>query len=236
MAHESIMIVDDEQYILELLSYNLKKDGYATTLAASGEEALELARKSRPDLIILDLMLPGLDGIEVCRRLKQDAETNQIPIIMVTAKGEDADVIIGLEMGADDYVTKPFSPKIIIARIRAVLRRSRLKSSELTRESTLSIHNIRIDLSKHEVTCDGEQIFLSVTEFTILEFLARNPGWVFSRGQIIAAVKGEDYPVTERSVDVQILGLRKKLGEFGRFIETVRGIGYRMREEQEHEK
>ncbi len=236
MANEHILIVDDEYYILELLSYNLKKEGYHTTLAASGEEALELAQKNRPELIILDLMLPGLDGIEVCRRLKQNAETSQIPIIMVTAKGEDADVIIGLEMGADDYITKPFSPKIIVARIRAVLRRSRLKSATLSRESTLSIHNITIDLSKHEVTCNGSQIFLSVTEFTILEFLARNPGWVFSRGQIIAAVKGEDYPVTERSVDVQILGLRKKLGEHGSYIETVRGIGYRMREEQEHEK
>ena len=233
MAGEKILIVDDEEYILELLSFNLKKAGYTTLTASSGEKALQIAPEDRPDLILLDLMLPGNDGIEVCRKLKQENTTRDIPIIMLTARGEDSDVIIGLEMGADDYITKPFSPRVIAARIRAVLRRSSSKTSPDEAVKSLSIHDIFIDLSRHEVHCAGESLGLSVTEFMILEFLARNPGWVFSRGQIISAVKGEDYPVTERSVDVQILGLRKKLGGRGRYIETVRGIGYRMREEEE---
>ena len=231
MAHETIMIVDDEQYIRELLNYNLTKEGYSILAAATGEEALEVVGRSKPDLIILDLMLPGLDGVEVCRRLKQNPDTQHIPIIMVTAKGEDSDEIIGLEIGADDYITKPFSPRVICARIRAVLRRSRQKVSRENREQKITVHDISIDLSKHEVTCGGIQVELSVTEFSILEFLARNSGWVFSRNQIIGAVKGDDYPVTERAVDVQILGLRKKLGEHGKYIETVRGVGYRIRED-----
>ncbi|MBN2510702.1 MAG: response regulator transcription factor [Spirochaetales bacterium] len=229
MSNEHILVVDDEKNILELITYNLEKEGYRTTKVVSGESALSEIQKNLPDLIILDLMLPGLDGIEICRRLKQDAKTKSIPILMVTAKSEDSDIILGLEMGADDYITKPFSPKVLLARIRAVLRRN-AKVTDAPGARTLKIHDIEIDIPRHQVTFKGELIELSATEFSILEFLARNPGWVFSRNQIISSVKGTDYPVTERSVDVQILGLRKKLGEGGGYIETVRGIGYRMQE------
>lgn len=230
MAHETILIVDDERDITELIRYNLEKENFKTITVATGEDALSEAKRVRPDLIILDLMLPGVDGLEVCRKLSQDEATRTIPILMLTAKSEDSDIILGLEMGADDYVTKPFSPKVLIARIRALLRRNREKEA-LKKETVIRIHGITIDTTRHEVLCDNVPLPLSVSEFSILEFLAKNPGWVFSRNQIIGAVKGEDYPVTERSVDVQILGLRKKLGEKGTFIETVRGIGYRMTEE-----
>ncbi len=231
MANKTILVVDDEADILQLIQYNLEKEGYKTLTTASGEEALREARRHLPNLIILDLMLPGLDGIEVCKQLRSTEDTKYIPILMVTAKSEESDIITGLEVGADDYITKPFSPKVLIARVRAILRRSRRNPIDEGREPYIKIHDIQIDTSKHEVVVAGQPMSLSVTEFAILEFLARNPGWVFSRNQIIGAVKGEDYPVTERSVDVQILGLRKKLGEQGRMIETVRGIGYRMKEE-----
>lgn len=231
MANKTILVVDDEADILQLIQYNLEKEGYKTLTTASGEEALREARRHLPNLIVLDLMLPGLDGIEVCKQLRSSEDTKYIPILMVTAKSEESDIITGLEVGADDYITKPFSPKVLIARVRAILRRSRRNPINEGREPYLQIHNIQIDTTKHEVVAEGQPLPLSVTEFAILEFLARNPGWVFSRNQIIGAVKGEDYPVTERSVDVQILGLRKKLGEQGRMIETVRGIGYRMKEE-----
>ncbi|HOV62298.1 MAG TPA: response regulator transcription factor [Spirochaetia bacterium] len=230
MAHETILIVDDERDITELIRYNLEKENFNTITVASGEDALVEARKSLPALIILDLMLPGVDGLEVCKKLSQDELTHHIPILMLTAKSEDSDIILGLEMGADDYVTKPFSPKVLIARVRALLRRNKEKESR-RKEAVIRIHGLTIDTTRHEVLCDGQLLALSVSEFSILEFLAKNPGWVFSRNQIIGAVKGEDYPVTERSVDVQILGLRKKLGPKGVCIETVRGIGYRMTEE-----
>jgi len=178
-------------------------------------------------------MLPGLSGIEVCKLLAGDDRTSLIPVLMLTARSEDSDIIAGLEAGADDYITKPFSPKILIARIKTVLRRKINTHSVETAQ--ISIHKIYINLKKHEVISEGELIDLSVTEFTILEFLCKNPGWVFSRNQIISAVKGEDYPVTERSVDVQILGIRKKLKSQGRFLETVRGIGYRMAESTDEE-
>ena len=229
MANEHVLVVDDERNILELITYNLNKEGYRTTKVLSGESALTEIRKNLPDLIVLDLMLPGMDGIEICRRLKEDEKTKHIPILMVTAKSEDSDIILGLEMGADDYITKPFSPKVLLARIRAVLRRNAKQISQQPGKN-LTVHEIEINMSRHLVTYKGEAVDLSVTEFTILEFLARNPGWVFSRNQIIGAVKGDDYPVTERSVDVQILGLRKKLKDGGKYIETVRGIGYRMKE------
>lgn len=226
MAKETILVVDDEEDIRELIGFNLEREGYQVIYAATGEEALSVTQHHRPELIILDLMLPGIDGIEVCKALAG----YEIPILMVTAKSEDSDIILGLEMGADDYITKPFSPRILIARIRAVLRRKRKETAVPSVYKQVSLHGITIDPARHSVTCDGESLELSVTEFGILEFLMRNPGWVFSRGQIIESVKGNDYPVTERSVDVQILALRKKLGEKGSIIETVRGIGYRMTE------
>lgn len=228
MAHEKILVVEDEHDILELLTYNLENEGYKTYKSLSGEEALSEVYKINPDLILLDLMLPGVDGLEVCKQLKQDERTREVPILMVTAKSEDSDIIIGLELGADDYITKPFSPKVLIARIRSVLRRHKQKTEE-SKNNRLIIKDIDIDISKHQVTCNGTAIPLSATEFSILVYLAQNPGWVFSRNQIIGAVKGEDYPVTERSVDVQVLGLRKKLGEQGKYIQTVRGVGYRLK-------
>lgn len=230
MAKESVLVVDDEQDILELIRYNLTRDGYSVRTVTSGEEALEVAGKIRPDVVILDLMLPGLDGLEVCRRLKRSDGTRDIPVLMLTAKTEDSDIVSGLEIGADDYVTKPFSPKVLIARLRALLRRGG-DANTGRKTQQLQIHGIAIDISRHAVAVDGQPVNLSATEFAILEFLARNPGWVFSRNKIIDTVKGKDYPVTERSVDVQILGLRKKLGEQGKHIQTVRGVGYRLQAE-----
>lgn len=174
-------------------------------------------------------MLPGADGFEICRRLGNNPETQQIPIVMLTAKGEEADIVTGLELGADDYITKPFSPKVLIARIRAILRRIRMEPIE--EEAPLTIHDLVIHPGRHEVLVNKKRADLTSTEFRLLYFLASRPGWVFTRYQIVDALHGEDYPVTDRSVDVQIVGLRKKLGDkAAKYIETVRGVGYRFRE------
>jgi len=228
MSREHILIIEDETDIQELIQFNLEKEGYRVTSTLTGEEGISQVKTSPPDLILLDLMLPGIDGFEVCRRLKSDNETRKIPIVMITAKGEESDIVSGLELGADDYITKPFKPRILIARIRSVLRR--VKKDFTEESSIISIHNIKIDSSKFKVTIDDVPIILTATEFYILKLLIRRPGWVFTRGQIIDAVKGTDYPVTDRSVDVQITGLRKKLKSGGKYIETVRGIGYRFKE------
>jgi two-component system phosphate regulon response regulator PhoB len=230
MAKETVLVVDDEEDILELIGFNLRKEGYTVHEVKTGEEALAFATRKNPDVIVLDLMLPGVDGLEVCRKLKQSEATRGIPVIMVTAKSEDSDIVTGLELGADDFITKPFSPKVLTAHLRAVLRRSR-DSDDAAGEPLLRLHNISVDIARHEVSVGDSPVNLSATEFSILEFLVRNPGWVFSRNRIIDAVKGKDYPVTERSVDVQILGLRKKLGAAGDLIETVRGVGYRIQAE-----
>lgn len=227
MAGELILVVDDEPDILELVRYNLNKEGYRVQTAATGEHALRYARESKPALVVLDLMLPGIDGMSVCRRLKDDEATKHIPIIMLTAKTGEHDVVKGLETGADDYVTKPFSPKVLTARVGAHLRR-RNDGGNAATPSVIRIHDITIDTTRHEVFCGETAVDLSATEFAILEFLARNPGWVFSRAKIIDAVRGKDYPVTDRAVDVQILGLRKRLGRCAQVIQTVRGVGYRM--------
>ena len=228
MGKEHILVVEDEEDILELIRYNLAKDGYELTCVTSGEAALEKARLECPDLIVLDLMLPGVDGLDVCRYLRGDENTRNIPIVMLTAKTEESDVIIGLELGADDYITKPFSPRILLARIHAVLRR---RAAPIPAEhDSLAFLNLMIHPGRHEVLIKDEPVELSVTEFKILHFLASRPGWVFTRDQIILAVHGEGYPVTDRSVDVQIVSLRKKMGRAGRYIETVRGVGYRFKE------
>jgi len=228
MSKEHILIIEDEADIQELIQFNLEKEGYRITATLTGEEGVAQVKASSPDLILLDLMLPGIDGFEVCRRLKSDTETKKIPIVMLTAKGEDTDIVSGLELGADDYITKPFQPRVLIARIRSVLRRTHQDFSEDV--SLMSIHNIILDTSRFKVTVEGEPVDLTATEFYILKLLMRRPGWVFTRGQIIDAVKGTDYPVTDRSVDVQITGLRKKLQSAGSYIETVRGVGYRLKE------
>jgi two-component system phosphate regulon response regulator PhoB len=223
-----VLVVDDEEDLLELVRYNLSKEGYRVTCFASGEDALKTVRKQPPDLIVLDLMLPAVDGLEVCRRLKGDSKTRDIPIIMLTAKSEESDMVAGLERGADDYIAKPFSPRVLAARVKALLRRK--ESQRLAEiENAIEIREISIHPGRHEVTLAGEQVELTYTEFALLQFLAKRPGWAYTRTQIVDAVKGEDYPVTERSVDVQVAGLRKKLGAFGSYIETVRGVGYRFR-------
>ncbi len=228
MGKEKILVVEDDDDIRELLQYNLSKEGYQITSAVSGEEAIKNAKMLQPDLMILDLMLPGVDGLEVCRRLKRDSRTQHLPMVMLTAKGEEADIVTGLELGADDYITKPFSPRVLLARVRAVLRR---KKVEITPASApLTIHELTIHPGRHEVLVQNSPLDLTATEFRLLHLLARRPGWVFTRTQIVNEVHGEDYPVSERSVDVQIVSLRKKLGPVGKYVETVRGIGYRFKE------
>jgi len=226
MAAEHILIVEDEADISELLEYNLERHDYDPQSVATGEEGLVQAQEGQPDLVILDLMLPGLSGLEVCRRLKADPATARIPVIMLTAKGEEEDIVAGFEAGADDYVTKPFRPKVLLARVKAVLRRGpsrRPREDEITELAGLEIHP-----GRHEVRVGGTSVDLTRTEFRILQFLASRPGWVFTRTQIVRSVHGDDYPVTGRSVDVQVAALRRKLGAAGSLIQTVRGIGYKM--------
>ena len=227
-AKPRVLVVDDEDDLLELVRYNLAKDGYDVECVGSGEQALQSARTNPPDLVVLDLMLPAVDGLEVCRRLKADARTREVPIIMLTAKGEESDMIAGLERGADDYIAKPFSPRVLGARIKALLRRHDARR-QADAEVTIDVHELSIHPGRHEATLAGSPLDLTYTEFALLQFLAKRPGWAYTRTQIVDAVKGEDYPVTERSVDVQVAGLRKKLGTFGSYIETVRGVGYRFR-------
>lgn len=231
MAKGTILVVEDEDDILELVSYNLAREGFAVERASTGEAGLQKARTVAPDVILLDIMLPGVDGLDVCRALKRDDATRGIPIIMMTARGEEADVVTGLELGADDYVTKPFSPRVLVARVRAVLRR-RAVPAVPDDTQTLRIGGIVIIPGRHEVRIDDSVVDLTLTEFRLLHLLAGRPGWVFTRSQIVEAVHGESYPVTDRSVDVQIVGLRRKLGDRGTHIETVRGVGYRFREDR----
>ena len=228
MSNERILVVDDEEDILELVRYNLAKEGYRVTSALTGEDALKKALSETFDLIELDLMLPGIDGLEVAKRLKNSLKTEQVPIVMLSAKGEEADIVTGLELGADDYITKPFSPRIMIARVRTALRRKTRKPPAET--AVVHIFELEIHPGRRSVLAAGTPVDLTFTEFQVLYLLARRPGWVFTRSMIVDAVHGDDYPVTDRSVDVQIVGLRKKLGDCGKCIETVRGVGYRMKE------
>ncbi len=229
MSKGNIFVVDDEEDILELIRMNLDREGYKVTCIEAGEECVKKAREKLPDLIVLDLMLPGIDGLDVCKILKNDSKTRHIPIIMLTAKGEESDIVTGLELGADDYMTKPFSPKVLTARIKAVLRKGAV-SPESDAGDVIKRKNMVIDPGRREVTSNGKKIDLTFTEFEILIFLARRPGWVFTRSQIVNGVKGAGYPVTERAVDVQIVGLRKKLGTAADLIDTIRGVGYRFRD------
>ena len=228
MAKETILVVDDEEDILELVRHHLKREGYSVQCANTGEKALTAARSGSIALIVLDLMLPGIDGLEVTRKLKNDPRTRHIPVLMLTAKGEEADVVTGLELGADDYITKPFSPRIQLARTRAIIRRGGQEAPD--EEAVIKAHDIEIHPGRRTVTVEEQPVDLTYTEFQVLSILMRRPGWVFTRSQIVDLVRGDDYPVTDRSVDVQIVGLRKKLGSRGDTIETVRGVGYRFRE------
>lgn len=233
MAHEHILVVDDERDILELVEYNLRKEGYVVTGVTSGEDAMAATRAKTPDLVVLDLMLPGVDGLEVCRRLKADVNTRAVPVVMLTAKGTEADIVTGLELGAADYVTKPFSPRVLTARVRAVLRRGDVA---VDGEGVLRVGAVAIHPGKHAVLVGGTPVELTAAEFRILHHLARRPGWVFTRRQLVDAAQGDDAfvadrYVTDRSVDVHIVSLRRKLGDAGAMLETVRGVGYRLRED-----
>ncbi len=228
MAHERILVVEDEEEILELLRYNLAKQGYRVWCAGRGEDALRMALADAPDLVVLDLMLPGMDGMEVCRRLRRDPATQAVPIVMVTAKGEESDVVAGLELGADDYLTKPFSPRVLVARIRAVLRRKAAEA--ISNGAAIRVRDVVIHPGRHEVSVGSNVVELTATEFRVLRVLAQRPGWVFTRHQIASQIHGGEAIVTDRSIDVQIVALRRKLGPAGRSIETVRGVGYRFKQ------
>ena len=234
MAKINVLVVEDEADIQQLVSYNLIKAGLNVTCADSGEEALAKLRAEKIDCVLLDLMLPGISGIEVCRAMrKAEGHTCRfIPIIMLTAKGEEEDIVAGLDCGADDYITKPFSPKVLIARIKAVVKRAVADQNitDESRKTVIVVDGLEIDKGRHEVqSAMAPRLQLTTTEFSILSLLAEKPGWVFTRQQIIDHVRGYDFLITPRAVDVQIFGLRKKLGESGKMIETVRGIGYRYR-------
>jgi two-component system, OmpR family, alkaline phosphatase synthesis response regulator PhoP len=231
MANATILVIEDDPDIRELLSFSLPKEGWTVVMAEDGESGLESFPAANPDCVVLDVMLPGMDGLDVLRAIKAEPGRRRLPVIMTTAKGEDSDVVSGLELGAEDYLIKPYSPKVLAARIRAALRRTMdLPKRPLDRGGLLAKRDIALDSARHEVRVKDGKVDLSATEFAILEFLMRNPGWVFSRSQIIDAVRGKDYCVTDRSVDVQILSLRRKLGESGADIETVRGVGYRIKD------
>jgi two-component system alkaline phosphatase synthesis response regulator PhoP len=225
---EKILVVDDEKDILELIDFNLSKNGYRVKSVTSGEEALDLIKENDYDLIILDLMLPGVDGFDICKIIKADKHKANIPIVMVTAKADEADKVAGLEIGADHYVTKPFSPRELLAIVKATLRRKPVKQEE--EKLVIERGDLKIHAGRHEVTLKGKLVELTHLEFRILLALAKKPGWVMTRYQIVDATRGEGISVTDRSVDVHIVSLRKKLGEEGSFIETVRGVGYKFKE------
>lgn len=228
MSAVKITIIEDEEDIRHLVCYNLEKEGYAVSSYESGEQGLSGIRSESPDLVLLDLMLPGIDGMEVCRRLKQDAATREIPVIIISAKGEENDIIAGLERGADDYLTKPFSPKILLARIRTILRR--VTQPLPGEDENIQIDELILAPGKFSATLSGKPLELTAGDFRLLHFLSSHRGWVYTRYQIVDAIRGEGYVVTERAIDVQVAGLRKKLGNYGHYIETVRGVGYRFKD------
>jgi two-component system phosphate regulon response regulator PhoB len=230
MNSERILLVEDERDIQELLKFHLEHEGYAVTAVGTGQDALQALSADSPDLILLDLMLPDISGTDICRQLKATPETSDIPIIMLTAKDSEADIIAGLEMGAIDYVTKPFSPRVLVARIHTALRRPDPDTTDTDVAPLIHIGPLTIDAHRHKVEIKGKEVSLTCTEFRILQILAANPGYAYSREHIVNHIHGESYVVTKRIVDVQMVNLRKKLGRFGDWIETVRGIGYRFKE------
>ena len=227
---KSIVVIEDESDILEVLKYNLEREGYRVRTSRDGESGLQLVREENPDLVLLDLMLPSLDGIEICRRLREDTVTRSLPVIMLTAKGEESDVVLGLGVGADDYVTKPFSTGELTARIRAVLRRYELGEMEQERDR-IELDGVVIDASRHQVIIDGDRVSFTATELRLLHFLASHPGRVFTRDLLLGRAIGEHAFVGDRNIDVHVRSIRKKLGEHRDLIETIRGVGYRFREE-----
>jgi two-component system, OmpR family, alkaline phosphatase synthesis response regulator PhoP len=227
MAKGAVLIIDDEKDLIELVRYNLEKEGFLVKGTPDGESGIASALNDIPDIVIVDLMLPGIDGLEVCQRLRNEPRTSHIPIIMLTAKSAESDRVVGLELGADDYVTKPFSPRELAARIKAVLRRS---AGSTFQPSLIRRGELTIDLDRREIACEGNALSLTASEFRLLQFLAERPGRVFSRSELIDAVLGRDVAVVDRTIDVHITGIRRKMGKCGEWIETVRGFGYRFRE------
>ena len=229
MSREKVVIIEDESDIREVLEHNLSREGYRVLSSSDGESGLNMVKTEAPDIVLLDLMLPGLDGVEVCRRLKEDPLTRRIPIIMVTAKGEESDIVLGLGVGADDYLPKPFGSKELVARVKAVLRRGVLKDESGAGERIVR-DGVIIDAGRHEVKVDGQSVSFTATELRLLHFLASHPGRVFTRDQLLTRVIGEDAFVIDRNIDVHVRGIRKKLGDYRDLIETVRGVGYRFRD------
>jgi len=227
MGKAKILVVDDEKDIIELVRYNLEKEGFAVISATNGEEALKLVSEKEPEMVILDLMLPGIDGLDVCRELKRNDKTSSIQVIMLTAKGEESEIVVGLELGADDYIPKPFSPRVLVARVKAVLRRTKGKREEA---KIIKTNKLEIDLIRHHVTFSGMPLALTSTEFNILTFLAQNRGRVFTRDQLLDHAWKEESYVVDRTVDVHIRRLRQKLGQGSQLIETIRGVGYRFKD------
>ncbi len=232
MSKERILVIEDEPDILEMMRYNLDREGYRVTAVVSGEDGYERAQQDAPDLVLLDLMLPGLDGLELCRRLKADPVTRTIPIVMVTAKGDESDIVLGLGLGADDYVPKPFSPKELVARVKAVLRRAPLRDEAAPKER-VTFGGVVIDASRHRVLVGGEDVPFTATEFRLLHFLATHPGRIFTREQLLSRIIEEAAIVGERNIDVHVRSIRGKLGAHRDLIETVRGVGYRFCEPEE---
>ncbi|MFN0152556.1 MAG: response regulator [bacterium] len=229
-TREKIVVVEDEADILEVIEYHLAREGFRVLTSRDGEAGYALVKREAPDLVLLDLMLPSLDGIEVCRLLKSDPVTRGIPVVMVTAKGEESDAVLGLGLGADDYIKKPFSPKEMVARVRAVLRRGPLREERRPRER-VEHAGLVVDAARHEVLVDGEPIVLTATGFRLVHFLASHPGRVFTRDELLSRVIGDKSVVIDRNIDVHIVAVRKKLGRYRDLIETVRSVGYRFREE-----
>ncbi len=229
MSTIQIVIVEDEPDILEVIRYTLKREGFDVATAMDGKQGLRLIQDTSPDLVLLDIMLPGIDGLEICRRLRAEPSCENIPIIMVSAKGEESDVVLGLGLGADDYITKPFSPRELLARARAVLRRGAAGQTQV-RNTNITVDRLDIDIKKFTAFVDGEKITLTATEFRLLHFLASNRGRVFTRDQLLGHVLGNDAMVIDRNIDVHIRAIRKKLGSDQQYIETIRGVGYRFKD------
>ena len=227
ITNKKILIIEDDKDIRDLISFNLSKNGYKTILSKDGEKGIEKAKNEKPDLVLLDLMLPGIHGLDVCKILKTDSSLNKLSIIMLTALGQEEDIIKGLEAGADDYITKPFSFKILFARIKSVLRRKKTKES--SNKDPVNLYGVKIDPKTRQVIINENELKLTFTEFQILYLLASHPGWVFTRYQIINKIRSDNNSVTDRSVDFQIVGLRKKMNNLGKLIETIRGVGYRFK-------
>jgi two-component system phosphate regulon response regulator PhoB len=228
MAKRKVLVIEDDRSLADVLAYNLKIAGYEVMLARDGNDGLRQAQLKLPEVIILDLMLPGIDGLEVCRRLRSDSTTQNLLVVMLTAKAEESDQIVGLSMGADDYVTKPFSVKVLLERIKALERRSKVPAGG---SEIVSCHGVKVDLRSHTATAGDEPLKLTLSEFRLLEALVRQPGRAFTRNELITAALGDDAMVLERTIDVHIRALRDKLGPSAELIETVRGVGYRFRKD-----